>query len=233
MDEMTKNLWQSIVKSPMSHKPPERKRQDKKHKLVLAAKTLVYKKGFSETTLADIAHQADVPLGNVYYYFKTKEAIGLAVIEQRFKEWESWRKKAATKPLVLSRLILFLENFMSLQADNDFGCPIGHLCQEFAREGGALGAASRKFLMSFVDWLEEQFRLLGLAELSLNTANTFLSLSQGAMLLAQTLQDPVIMEQQRQFIERWLKQIDRQNIQTFCSLDLGLLAPAVEYSPAE
>ena len=71
MDEMTKNLWQSIVKSPMTHKPPERKRQDKKHKLVLAAKILVYKKGFSETTLADIAHQADVPLGNVYYYFNS------------------------------------------------------------------------------------------------------------------------------------------------------------------
>ncbi|NBV28160.1 TetR/AcrR family transcriptional regulator [bacterium] len=225
MDEMTKNLWQSIVKSPMTHKPPERKRQDKKHKLVLAAKALVYKKGFSETTLADIAHQADVPLGNVYYYFKTKEAIGLAVIEQRFKEWETWRRKVATQPLVLSRLMMFLESFMTLQTDNDFGCPIGHLCQEFAREGGALGIASRKFLMSFVAWLEEQFRLLGLAELSLSTANTFLSLSQGAILLAQTLQEPTIMDNQRYFIERWLKQIDRQNIHTFSSIDMSILRP--------
>lgn len=221
---MTKNLWQSIVKSPMTHKPPERKRQDKKHKLVLAAKILVYKKGFSETTLADIAHQADVPLGNVYYYFKTKEAIGLAVIEQRFKEWETWRRKAIMQPLVLSRLMLFLENFMTLQEDDDFGCPVGHLCQEFSREGGVLGVASRKFLMSFVTWLEEQFRLLGLADLSLNVANTFLSLSQGAILLAQTLQDPSIMDKQRLFIERWVKQIDRQKTSTFFSIDLNILA---------
>lgn len=218
MFDMTKNLWQSIVKSPITQKPPERKRQDKKNKLIMAAKTLVYQKGFSETTLADIAHEADVPLGNVYYYFKTKEAIGLAVIDHRFKDWESWKKKASMQPLVLSRLLLFLENFMTLQCSNDFGCPVGHLCQELSREGGPLGAASKKFLMSFIEWLEEQFLLIGLSDHASNTAYTFLSLSQGAMLLAQTLQDQNILNVQRAYIERWLKQIDRQRAETLFAL---------------
>ena len=48
---------------------------DKRTRLIEAADKLVQLQGFSQTTLADIAKKADVPLGNVYYYFKTKEEI--------------------------------------------------------------------------------------------------------------------------------------------------------------
>ena len=43
---------------------------DKRVRLVDAAKALIHKQGFNLSTLADIAQEADVPLGNVYYYFK-------------------------------------------------------------------------------------------------------------------------------------------------------------------
>ena len=43
--------------------------------LLEAANKLVHQQGFNQTTLADIAKAAQVPLGNVYYYFKTKEDI--------------------------------------------------------------------------------------------------------------------------------------------------------------
>ena len=59
------------------------RKTDKRVRLIEAAKVLIHQKGFNQTTLADIAQEADVPLGNVYYYFKTKEAIGEAVIERR------------------------------------------------------------------------------------------------------------------------------------------------------
>ncbi|MBM4222640.1 MAG: TetR/AcrR family transcriptional regulator [Gammaproteobacteria bacterium] len=226
MDDMTKNLWQSIVKSPVAQKPPERKRQDKKYKLIVAAKTLIHKKGFAETTLADIAHEADVPLGNVYYYFKTKEAIGLAVIDQRLKDWEVWRKKAMQHPLALKRLQFFLENFLSCEPEVEMTFPMGHLCEEFSREGGALAIASKKFLKGFIDWLEEQCQLLGLAEHALTTTYTFLSMAQGATLLGQSLQDDTIVHYQRVLIERWLKGLDRHTIQKVGLVDL----PQREYA---
>jgi len=213
---MTKNLWQSIVNSPSAPKPPERKRQDKKHKLVVAAKTLIHKKGFGETTLADIAHEADVPLGNVYYYFKTKEAIGLAVIEQRFRDWELWRKKAMLQPIVLSRLVLFLQTFMACEGESEITFPMGHLCEEFSREGGSLASASKKFLKSFIDWLEEQFHLMGMADKSLSTAYTFLAMAQGAMLLGQSLQDDNIIKRQRGLVNRWLVTLTDHNQEMDC-----------------
>ena len=37
-----------------------------------AARELVHRQGVARTTLADIAQAADVPVGNVYYYFRQK-----------------------------------------------------------------------------------------------------------------------------------------------------------------
>ena len=53
---------------------------NKRSRLLEAANRLVHAQGFNQTTLADIAREAEVPLGNVYYYFKTKEDIGHALI---------------------------------------------------------------------------------------------------------------------------------------------------------
>ena len=56
---------------------------DKRSRLIEAAVKLVHRQGFNKTTLADIALESEVPLGNVYYYFKTKDDIGQALIEYR------------------------------------------------------------------------------------------------------------------------------------------------------
>ena len=58
---------------------------DKRSSLIQSASKLTHQFGFNRTTLAEIAADAGVPLGNVYYYFRTKEAIGEALIEQRVK----------------------------------------------------------------------------------------------------------------------------------------------------
>ena len=56
---------------------------DKRTRLVDTATKLAHTQGFRETSLADIAGAAHVPIGNVYYYFKTKEELGEAVVERR------------------------------------------------------------------------------------------------------------------------------------------------------
>ena len=46
-----------------------------------SARALIHEQGVQRTTLADIAERADVPLGNVYYYFKTKDDLIGAVVD--------------------------------------------------------------------------------------------------------------------------------------------------------
>src|SRR5436305_4788860 len=56
------------------------RQQDKRARLVAGAREVIHKQGVEKTTIADIAAAADVPVGNVYYYFKTKdEIVGAAV----------------------------------------------------------------------------------------------------------------------------------------------------------
>ena len=58
----------------------------KRARLVAAARQMVHQQGVESTTLADIAQAAGVPLGNVYYYFKTKDDIIQAVVESHLRE---------------------------------------------------------------------------------------------------------------------------------------------------
>jgi len=61
---------------------PKRK-ADNRTRLLHAAEKTTYRYGFGSTAIADIAKEARVPLGNVYYYFKTKDEIGDAIVELR------------------------------------------------------------------------------------------------------------------------------------------------------
>src|SRR5258708_38427833 len=66
---------------------------DKRTRLIETATKLAYARGFRETSLADIAEAARVPVGNVYYYFKTKEELAEAVVERRLGEFRAAREE--------------------------------------------------------------------------------------------------------------------------------------------
>src|SRR4029079_10761060 len=85
------------------------RKTDKRNRLIEAAKILIHQKGFNQTTLADIAQEADVPLGNVYYYFKTKEAIGEAVIEKRAAEYVEFFSRLDESADANARLLSLLQ----------------------------------------------------------------------------------------------------------------------------
>src|SRR5258707_4763734 len=77
---------------------------DKRTRLIETATKLAYGRGFRETSLADIAEAARVPVGNVYYYFKTKEELAEAVVERRLEEfraaraeWDRLRDRKSTR----------------------------------------------------------------------------------------------------------------------------------------
>ena len=121
------------------------RKTDKRVRLVDAAKALIHRQGFNLTTLADIAQEADVPLGNVYYYFKTKEAIGEAVIINRGRELhealQAFEESANAKDRLLAYVQFEVDN---AEETAKSGCPVGGLCQELAKQGGSLGRCCSK-----------------------------------------------------------------------------------------
>jgi len=55
-------------------------------RLLQAAVKVTHRYGFDPMTLADIAKEARVPLGNLYYYFKTKEEIATPLSTFAFRD---------------------------------------------------------------------------------------------------------------------------------------------------
>ena len=125
---------------------------DKRTRLIEAANKLIHQQGFNLTTLADIARESEVPLGNVYYYFKTKEEIGSALIEHRANFYrgmiESWNRLPDPKQR-LAALIEMVSGERETLAQS--GCPIGSLCQELHKDGGPLADKSASLMAAISD----------------------------------------------------------------------------------
>jgi TetR/AcrR family transcriptional repressor of nem operon len=187
----------------MSNKP------DKRTQLIIAAKHLIHKQGFNLTTLADIAQKADVPLGNVYYYFKTKEAIGEAVLQSNAKElkerFHSWEQQADWNMRLAALLNYEMEQAESTARS---GCPIGSLCQEVAKQGGSLADAAAQLLKDTLQWCEKQFQGLGYGQqVAQELATQFIAQVQGAALMTNTFKDPNMMVKMAARTEVWLKDL--------------------------
>jgi AcrR family transcriptional regulator len=183
----------------------------KRDALVNAAAELVYEQGLRATTLAMVAKRANVPLGNVYYYFKTKESLATAVIEGYVSaikaQHEAWNL-AHDNPRV--RLRHMLRSALE-EADVivKFGCAHGSLCQEVEKLGkaSALARAGAQLMDTLLAWTEEQLRALGVAgrEAS-DLAVDLIGALQGAALLAQARRSPELLSRQIHRIERRLDQ---------------------------
>jgi len=139
------------------------RRNDKRERLVDAAADLFWSRGFNATSLADIADAADVPLGNVYYYFKTKTALARAVsdlfVQQSQSLLASLEADAADPAEKLERFIDVLAGSSPARAER--GCPIARAVTDFRRHDAGAAKAAAQALNLLVDWVEEMLRALG------------------------------------------------------------------------
>ncbi len=186
--------------------------QDKRTRLTEAAAEVVYRQGFRATTLAHIAEAADVPLGNVYYYFKTKDALGRALVDTRRRQYERMLERWDELDDPHDRL----EAFIGMTTENrvdlvQYGCPIGSLCTELQKSGGKLAESARELFELLLHWLRAQFVGMGCSKFEASEhAVHLLSGLQGATLLSHALgsTDPVLNEGRR--LLAWLKEIRQE-----------------------
>ncbi len=178
---------------------------NKRTRLIEAANKLVQRQGFNQTTLADIAQESKVPLGNVYYYFKTKEDIGHALIEHRTEgvcgQFSEWDKLADPKKRILAAIKGVADN-REMVAQS--GCPVGSLCQELHKDGGLLADKAAGTFAAMLDWLEAQFHLLGTGKESAGHALHLVSALQGASLLTNAFNDPTLMLRETARLTKWV-----------------------------
>jgi AcrR family transcriptional regulator len=172
------------------------KHSDKRERLVNAARSLFHRHGYGETSLADIARESGVPVGNVYYYFKTKEDIAAAVIEQHREYVSGIARTAETLPTARERITSMLDSLAcNCHAIADSGCPMGSLCVEFGKIDTALREEANRLLLRMIDWVERQFSAMGRSDAHA-LAIQLVATVQGASVLALAMHDPGILRQE-------------------------------------
>lgn len=124
-----------------------------RERLIAAAMELFWVQGYEATSVAEILEKAEVNSGSLYYYFKSKEDLLLAVLD-RYKEllWP-----AVIEPVFIresdpiERIFGILEGYRQGLLYTVFtrGCPIGNLAIEV---GDHHPEARRRVAENFEGW---------------------------------------------------------------------------------
>ncbi|MDA0179387.1 TetR/AcrR family transcriptional regulator [Solirubrobacter phytolaccae] len=176
----------------------------KRERLVAGAREVFHARGVERTTLADIATAADVPLGNVYYYFRTKDALVEAAVDDLREELREALAALESEPTPEARLKAFVRLLVSeapLTARQ--GCPLGTLVSELNKREDETGGAWPDLMRIPIDWAERQFRELGREDAD-ELAVALIASYEGIALLTGTFRDPELMAREGRRLERWI-----------------------------
>jgi AcrR family transcriptional regulator len=182
--------------------------RDKRSRLIQTAAKLAYRHGFRTTSLADIAEAAEVPLGNVYYYFKTKDEIGEAIVELRLAELSAQRQRWNEAGSPKDRLCACVQGVFE---NKDFlaecGCAVGTFCSELHKEGGSVATRATEIFAQHLAWIESQFRALGKGKDSNGLAVHLLSAMQGVSILAHAFHDSGLVARETKRLKSWIQSL--------------------------
>jgi TetR/AcrR family transcriptional regulator, transcriptional repressor for nem operon len=190
----------------------QKSKTDNRRRLLRAAEKVTYRYGFGKTALADIAKEARVPLGNIYYYFKTKDEIGDAIVEQRVSRFRRLLQELDKADSPKERLCGFVEiKINNREALARSGCPVGTLCSELHKHGGAVAKKSTVLFTEALAWMEAQFKALGKGADSRGLAVHLLSATQGVSVLAHTFHDPGMIEMEATRLKQWIRALETED----------------------
>ncbi len=179
---------------------------DARTRLIDSAVDLAHRHGFGKTTLADIAKAAKVPPGNVYYYFKSKEEIGDAIVDRRLARLSLMRQELAKLASPRERLCaLVMASLAGREMVAQFGCPMGTFCSEVNKDGGPLGKKASKLFVDLLASVESQFKeFCSEAEARVHALHLVSSL-QGVTVLANCAKNPEYIKTEATRLADWIR----------------------------
>lgn len=189
------------------------RRPGKRERLTAAARELLYEQGVEKTTIADIASAADIGIGNLYYYFKTKDGLVSAAIESDAQNLRdtiaSLEEHHRTPQARLKALVRGWVDQREITAR--YGCPFGTLASELNKRTDSLDRQAAKVMLLLIDWAEQQFQSMRRPD-ARELAVALIAAYQGISLLTNTLRDPNLMTTEGRRLERWIDSLSSTTV---------------------
>lgn len=168
-----------------------------RNQLIHAAADLFWRNGYDGTSLADVAKASGVPIGNIYYYFKTKASLAQAVGDLMRREMEdalaAIEDNNRTPRERLSALVTLLSATNASRTER--GCPIAAASHGFRAASPAAAEAAAGPFRTLIAWLTAELVKCDVTEEdAANRAEAWLVRWQGAIALAHAMEDRAILD---------------------------------------
>lgn len=128
-------------------------KQPTRDRLVAAAMELFHENGYEATGLKEILERAQANSGSLYYYFKSKEELLVAVLQKYTELMDPIVMRPAFERTAdpMERVFAVLAGYRVRLLETEFtrGCPIGNLALEV---GDKLSAAREFIALNFANW---------------------------------------------------------------------------------
>lgn len=161
------------------------RRSDKRERLLDAAAQAFWVEGYTATSLADIAELSGVPLGNIYYYFKTKTDIAQGVADIFMEETLASLKNITSQSKTTADAIKGFTTMLkeSAKARSELGCPLAHAIRDFSPKAPAAAAKTNEVFETLIGWLSQTLNKGGDRQ-AMRHAKMAIARWQGAIILA-------------------------------------------------
>jgi len=167
---------------------------DKRERLLDAAAEAFWVEGFAATSLADIAERSGVPVGNIYYYFKTKAEIAHGVadifVEASLQSLSHIDRTSRTPAEKLAAFTALLK--MSAEPRAKRGCPLANAIRDFSSAVPDAANRTNEVFNTLIGWVSQTLNKAGDRN-AVRHARTAVAHWQGAIVLAQAANDPQIL----------------------------------------
>lgn len=185
------------------------KGEQTRSEIIEAAKSLFYHRGYALTSFSDIVDQTGIRRGNINHYFKTKNDILKAVIDERVTEYKAifsdWEKQYSEPK---DRLHCFVKMVASNSVDlARYGCPIGTLNAELRKESCDYQDVARGLFDVFVAWLTLQFKQLNKPKQAHVRALHLLGRTEGISVIAHVYNDSALVKDEVKMLQKWIDEL--------------------------
>lgn len=180
---------------------------DAREKILTAAKRLIEQHGYSALGVAQICAAAGVPKGSFYYFFESKQALALAVIDEHWTEQRGqWTALLVNDEPPLQRLRALFEATETVQRTGQrdtgsvVGCLFGNLALELSNQSEEIRVRLQAIFEEQIDMIERvvaDAQKAGDATAAVDAreaARSIVAQLEGRVLLAKLLNDPAQLE---------------------------------------
>lgn len=127
---------------------------NKKEAIILTAARLIHEHGYNHVGIKSILDELNIPKGSFYYYFKSKEDLGIAIIELYINDTSDCLDHCEKNLKGLKDFFnIFFNRLIELSLKR--GCPVGNLILELADENELFRNKLMEWYSVVTTWIKQ------------------------------------------------------------------------------